>query len=119
MTTTELLLEIGSRAYDDLTTTEKNAIITTYSSSQLRLAGMKAFELLWKKFQPNYKMGKTFEALSDKYEAYHKIFLWYTKQVGAGRLGHDDDLGDSRNIQKDKFLEDTHPTQDVVDAEDT
>jgi hypothetical protein len=116
MTTDELLLEIGSKAYADLTTQEIHAIVTTYSSEQKKMAGMKAFELLWKKFQANYKMGRMYEAESQKYEAYHKIFVWYTQQVQAGKLGHDDDLGDTRRIHSEDWLKDTHDTQDVVDA---
>ena len=85
ITNTDLMLEIGSEAYKDLTTDEINAIIGRYDISQIRLAGMKAFELLTKKFKPTYRMGKTYKALSDKYQAYRKVYEWYCNVVGAGR----------------------------------
>lgn len=118
MTVNDLLLEIGSEAFADLTTDEINAIVAKYSSTQVKLGGMKAFELLMKKFKSNYRMGRMYEHLSQKFEAYRKTFYWYTQHVSAGTLAHDSDLGEARNIQREKFLKDTHSTQDVIDASD-
>ncbi|HID30659.1 MAG TPA: hypothetical protein EYP19_11725 [Desulfobacterales bacterium] len=118
MTEQELLLEVGSEAYNDLTTDEITAICTTYASSQKALGGMKAFELLMKKFQPTYRMGRMYKALSDKYEAYRCIYVWYTQHVDAGRLGVTEDLEDRRPVERYKWIEPTHRTQEAIDEDD-
>lgn len=118
MTSNDLLLEIGSVAYADLTTGEINAIAARYSVADVKLAGMKAFELLSKKFEANYRMGRMYEHLSQKYEHYKVVYKRYLTQLNAGALAHSDDLGEARRIQGDKFLDQTHPTQDVIDAAD-
>jgi hypothetical protein len=46
---------------------------------------MKVFGLLAKKFQPNYRMGKMYEDLSQKYEAYQRIYNMYCRNMCAGR----------------------------------
>jgi hypothetical protein len=82
MTEEVLKLEIGSEAFSNLTSAEVAHIVEKYSD--VKLAGMKAFELLWKKFKPTYRMGKLYEEESDKYQAYKEMYLLYTKQLGAG-----------------------------------
>ena len=112
-----LLLEVGQEALDELSADELNAVTRTYSSGQVKMAGMKVFELLMKKFQPNYRMGRMYESLSQKFEAYKDIYFQYARSVGAGKLASD--TGDERNIQRYDFLEETHSKQDVVDATTT
>lgn len=80
-----LLLEVGSEALDELSSDEKDAILARYTDAQASVAGMKVFGLLMKKYQPNYRMGKMYENLSDKYEAYRKIYLDYCRNINAGR----------------------------------
>jgi len=98
------LLEIGSVAYGDLTSAEVAALCAKYSSTSIKLAGMHSFELLWKKFQPTYRMGKTYEALSDKYENYRKIYVHYTQSVGAGVItGTTAQMDEYKNLDRYKF----------------
>ncbi|MCK4521998.1 MAG: hypothetical protein KAU20_05475 [Nanoarchaeota archaeon] len=82
MTEEQLKLEIGSEAFLDLTPDEVAHFISEYSD--IKLAGMKVFELLWKKFKPTYRMGKLYEKESDRYKAYKEIFLQYVKQLSVG-----------------------------------
>ena len=79
----DLELEIGSEAFSDLTTDEISHITSTYGD--IKQAGMKAFELLWKKFKPTYRMGKMYEKESEKYSNYRELYLLYSKSLGAGR----------------------------------
>lgn len=106
MNESTLLLEVGSEALNDLTAAEKGAILNKYSETQVKLAGMKVFGLLTRKFQPNYRMGRLYESLSQKYEMYYKLYRHYAATVSAGKLGHTD-LDDKKVIENDKFL-DTH-----------
>lgn len=80
-----LLLEVGAEALSELSPDEKTAILARYSDEQASQAGLKVFGLLMKKFQPNYRMGKMYEDLSDKYEAYRRIYLDYCRVLKAGR----------------------------------
>lgn len=82
MTEEQLKLEIGSEAFTHLTPEEVACITSGYSN--VKLAGMKAFELLWKKFKPTYRMGKLYEKESDRYVAYKEIYLQYVKQLSSG-----------------------------------
>jgi hypothetical protein len=107
MLESELLLEIGSQAYDDLTSTEITHLTSAYTSSQISLAGLKAFDLLRKKFQPTYRMGKTYENLSQKYEFYNKIYKEYAMTVNAGKISStSDERDDHQNIDRWKFTSD-------------
>lgn len=104
MNNNELLLEIGEEAYNDLSLRERTAIAAKYTAAQTRLAGLHAFQLLWKKFQPNYRMGKTYEALSEKFTAYRQIYNWYCQTVKAGKItATDTQLDDVEVVDKDKF----------------
>ena len=98
-----LRIEIGSDAYGDLTSDEVNAICLKYSPGEERLAGMKAFELLSKKFKPSYRMGRMYEEQSQKYEHYNRIYARYASGVSAGYspsgLTGDDQLS------RDKWIE--------------
>jgi len=87
----DLLLEIGSEALDDLSSTEKAAILAKYESGQETLAALKAFSILMKKFKPTYRMGKMYEDLSAKYERYRDLYNLYAKTVRAGKVGKDPD----------------------------
>ena len=108
-----LLLEIGSEAYNELTDDERTSLLNSYTNAQSKLAGMRAFELLMKKFQPTYRMGRMYEDLSAKYEHYRRMYMMYAQAVKAGKLGKT--VGDERNIQRYKFLEQTHPEQQDAD----
>ena len=79
----DLELEIGGEAFSDLTSDEISYIVSRYSD--VKLAGMKAFEILWKKFKPTYRMGKLYERESDKYQNYKELYLLYSRTLGAGR----------------------------------
>ena len=76
------MLEIGSEAYNNLTSDEATAICSNVDS--VAYGAMKAFELLWKKFKPTYRLGKMYKKESDRYEAYYRMFCWYTRQIKAG-----------------------------------
>ena len=82
ITSSQLKLEIGSEAFNNLTSDEVNAICSNVDS--VVFGAMKAFELLWKKFKPTYRLGKMYKAESDRYKAYYEMFCWYTRQVKAG-----------------------------------
>ena len=107
MTGDELLLEIGSEAYSDLAAVEITALCAKYSAAQAAQAGLHSFQLLMKKFQATYKMGKTYEKLSDKYNAYTKVYNWYCGRVNAGSVtATDAELAAVATIDKDKFAAD-------------
>jgi hypothetical protein len=112
----ELMVEIGSEAYSELTDREITAILNMFSSSQVKLAGMKSFELLMKKFQPTYRMGRMYEQLSAKFDAYAKIYSWYTQRMGSGKIAKT--TGTERNIERYKWNQWTQDTQDELDAAD-
>lgn len=81
-----LMLEIGEGPISELTSGELDAILTKYTDDQVLLAAMKTFDLLRKKYQPNYKMGKMYEDLGDKYKYYDGLFNQYARSVGAGKV---------------------------------
>lgn len=83
LTTSQLKIEVGERAWGLLTADEQTAILTG-SGTNLALAGMRTFELLWKRFKPTYRMGKIYQADSDRYEEYYKMYCQYAKSLGAG-----------------------------------
>ena len=80
----ELKIEIGSTAYDDLERDELNFICQ--NSDSVAFGGLKAFEILMKKYKPSYKMGRMFCNDGDKYAAYRDIFNSYARQFSAGKL---------------------------------
>lgn len=82
ISSSKLLLEIGSEAYERLTPTEISAICMNANS--VLEGAMKAFELLWKKYEPTYKMGKMYIRESDRYETYRRIHNWYCQKIRAG-----------------------------------
>ena len=89
----QLKLEIGAAAFEDLTDDEVAIILKNYSSDTIRLAGMKAFEILSKKFQPNYRMGRLYEELGSKYEYYQRMYDRYARMVRAGSVPNVDTTG--------------------------
>jgi len=98
-----LLLEVGSEAISDLTPDEKSALLNKYSDGEEKLAGMKVFYILMRKFQPNYRMGRMYEDLSRKYEAYRNIYYEYARSVNAGR--HGSNLEEERyDVERYKFI---------------
>jgi hypothetical protein len=103
-----LLLEVGSTAISDLTSDELAGILGLYTNAQVRLAGMKTFELLRKKFQPTYRMGRTYEELSKKYEWYDKLYKEYASSTGAGVSTGEDDLEDVETLDRYKFNSDAN-----------
>ncbi len=82
ITETELRLEIGDVAYGNLTEEERNFIVQ--QSDSVALGGLKAFELLMKKYKPSYKMGKMYCDNSSLYERYRDMFYLYSRQFQAG-----------------------------------
>lgn len=86
-----LVLEVGSEALDELSTTEKNAVLAAYTDAQVKFAGMKVFDILRKKFLPTYRMGRMYEDLSAKFEKYDRLYKEYCATVAAGELGEDPD----------------------------
>lgn len=109
MTLDDLLLEIGEEALNELSVKEKNAIAAKYTVAQTRVAGLHAFQLLMKKFKPNYRMGKTYEALSEKFIAYRQLYNWYCQTVAAGRItATETQLDDVETVDKDKFSADAN-----------
>lgn len=103
MTETELILEVGSEAVDELSTTEKNAILSTYTDAQAKYAGLATFDLLRKKFLPTYRMGRMYEALSDKFEKYDRLYKEYCSVVKAGKLGVDPDTITKYDVKRWKW----------------
>ena len=85
LTAIQLKAEVGERAWGLLETDEQTAILTGCGSN-LALAGMRTFELLWKRFKPTYRMGKIYQADSDRYEEYYKMYCKYANSTGAGVL---------------------------------
>lgn len=102
-----LLLEVGSEALAELSTAEKAAILAKYTEAQVVIAGMRVFDVLRKKFQPNLKMGRMYEELAAKYHFYDKLYNQYAQAVRAGRLGRTD-FSDQRSIERYKFVKDSH-----------
>lgn len=96
-----LLAEIGSVALGDLADSEVAYILSKYTDTDNRAAGMDVFNLLRKKFKPSYRMGKTYEALSDKYKMYDQIFKEYANTISAGAITGTPDS--TNNISRWKF----------------
>ena len=107
MTLSELLLEIGSEAYTDLSESEIAALCAKYSAAYSSHAGLHAFQLLMKKFQPTYRMGKTYEKLAEKFSAYRQTYNWYASRVKAGKVTATvAELADVTIIDGEKFKAD-------------
>jgi hypothetical protein len=85
LTEYQIIAEVGSTAWDKLTDTEKAAVLSLAGNSA-STAGMRVFELLWKKFRPTYKMGKLYEKDSEMYEQYYKMYCLYARSTGAGSV---------------------------------
>lgn len=85
MTADELSLIIGEEAFLTLSETERNAIAAKFTVAQTQLAAMASFDLLRKKFQPSYKMGRLHEASSEKFLFYDKLYKEYASTLNAGR----------------------------------
>ena len=109
MTLDDLLLEIGSEAYSEMSIADRGAIAAKYTVAQTRMAGLHAFQLLMKKYKPNYRMGKVYEALGDKFDHYRKMYNWYCQTVKAGSItATDEELDAVETIAKDKFTADAN-----------
>lgn len=107
MTNDDLLLEIGSQAHDDLTSNEISSLTTNYTSSQKSMAGMKAFDLLRKKFRPTYRMGRTYKHLTDKYKFYDMLYKEYAATTDAGKVtSTSEDRSDRESLDRYKFTAD-------------
>jgi len=91
--------EVGERAWSLLTTGEQTKILAG-SGSSLSLAGMQVFELLWKRFKPTYRLGKLYQAESDRYQEYYKIYCKYARELGAGRINQDDISGTTVSVER-------------------
>ena len=102
-----LILEVGSEALDELSDTEKNAILANYTNAQVKYAGMKVFDILRKKFLPTYRMGRMYEELSAKFEKYDRLFKEYCQAMNAGKLGTDPDDIDNYDIERWKWVSPT------------
>jgi len=88
ITPDELLLEIGSEALSELTDKEIDAICQRYSN--VRQAGMRAFELLMRKYRPSYRMGRMYVRESEKFEFYRREYERLASMLGAGAVGQED-----------------------------
>jgi len=77
--------EVGARAWDLLSDDEQAHVLIS-SDSSIALAGMLTFEILWKRFKPTYRLGKLYQAESDRYQEYHRIYCSYAAKVGAGSI---------------------------------
>lgn len=102
-----LLLEVGSEALAELSSDEKTAILAKYTDTQAALAGMRVFDVLRKKFQPNLKMGRMYEDLATKFRFYDEMYKQYARAVKAGRLGRTD-FSSQRSIDRYKWVKDSH-----------
>lgn len=98
-----LIFEVGSDAVDELSATEKMLVLSTFSNGQETLAGMRVFSLLMKKYKATYKMGRTYERLSEKYEHYKSLYNMYARNVAAGKVGADPDDIDSYDVSRTKW----------------
>lgn len=112
MQESNLLLEVGAQALRDLSTDEKTAILDKYEDGREKLAGMKVFNILRKKFQADYRMGRMYEDLSQKFEAYDRLYKEYAQAVKAGRLGLDPSKNETYTIDRYKFVKNSRPPDD-------
>ena len=99
-----LLLEVGAQAIRDLSADEKDIILSKYSDAQVKYAGMMTFNVLRKKFRANYRMGRMYEDLSQKYEAYNRIYKEYAQAISAGRNSVTTE-GADYSVKKDTFVQ--------------
>lgn len=107
MTSNELLLEIGQGAYDDLSASEIAALCEKYSAAYSSHAGLHAFQLLMKNFKATYRMGKTYEKLSEKYKSYKETYNWYASRIKAGKItATTAELDDVNTVDGEKFKAD-------------
>ena len=104
-----LILEVGSEALDELSDTEKTAILSNYDDDEVKYAGMKVFDILRKKFLPTYRMGRMYEDLSAKFEKYDRLYKEYCSIVSAGSLAADPDNIDNYDVERWKWVS---PTQE-------
>lgn len=102
-----LLLEVGTQALNDLSVDEKDAILLKYSDGEEKLAGMRIFSILMKKFKSDYRMGRMYEDLSQKYETYRRLYYEYAHSVKAGKLSVDPDTQDRSDVERYKFVSPT------------
>lgn len=100
-----LLILIGEVPLSELSAAEKAAILNTFDESQIGEATLRVFDLLRKKFQPNYRMGKMYEELSQKYEFYNRLYNQCAQTVRAGKLGHTN-FTEQITLNGNKFRED-------------
>jgi hypothetical protein len=87
MQKTTLLLEVGEEAMNELSDNEQGLILNLYDDSEARVAAMRVFDILRKKFKPSYRMGSFYEDRAAKYRAYDNLYKEYASSVGAGKLG--------------------------------
>lgn len=106
MQESNLLLEVGAQAISDLSSDEKTAILARYSDGEEKMAGMKVFSVLMKKYRANYRMGRMYESLSQKYEAYRILYYEYAQSVKAGKTSSDPD-NEFFEIERSKFISPT------------
>ena len=104
MQESNLLLEVGAQALNDLSADEKIAILARYDDGQEKIAGMKVFSILMKKFKSDYRMGRLYEDRSQKYEAYRQIYREYCQMVSAGKLSVDPATQDRWDVERYKFV---------------
>jgi len=78
-----LRLEIGKEAYSLLD--DEDIMSICQKSPNVTYAAMLAFKLLYRNFQPSYRLGRMYQAESDRYEAYYRMYQEYARQVRAGK----------------------------------
>lgn len=98
------MLEVGSEALAELTLDEKIGILSKYTDAQVILAAMKTFKLLARKYKPNYKMGRMYENLGQKFEKYDQLYKEYTKFVRAGKNANTN-YSSTKVLDGEKFLD--------------
>ena len=81
MTEAELKLEIGTEAYSELSAEEVSHLLSLPSA---KLAALRAFDLLRKKYKPAYRIGRTWEDQGAKYEFYDRLYREYLTLTGTG-----------------------------------
>jgi hypothetical protein len=84
MTEAIIILEVTEAVWAELSAAEKAGMLAKYADTQVLPCAMHVFNLLRKKFQPNYRMGKMYENLSDKYKFFDQLYKEYTQKVNAG-----------------------------------
>lgn len=103
MQETILILEVGADPLADLSAAEKSAILAKYTDEQVRHAAIKVFDLLRKKYKANYRMGRMYENLGDKYKYYDQLYHEYLSNTGAGRNAS---ATSAESVDTRKFRED-------------